>query len=99
MVRNPGGRSTPATTIHGLRVKARAACWALLGELEWDDQLTTEKKMALSIVRDLIRLYDPDLERDGPLKDLVEDMENGAKPITRSRVSSVRSNAKLGPKT
>jgi hypothetical protein len=34
--------------------------------------------MALSIVRDLIRLYDPGLERPGALKRLVQDIESGA---------------------
>lgn len=67
-----------ATTIEGLRVKARAACWALLGDLGSGDQSTTDKRMALSIVRDLIRLYDPGLERPGALKDLVKDIEDGA---------------------
>jgi hypothetical protein len=54
---------TPAGTIEGLSVKARAACWALLGDLDAAGQSTTDKRMALSIVRDLIRLYDPNLER------------------------------------
>jgi hypothetical protein len=70
--------ATPATTIDGFRVKARAACWALLGDLGSGDQSTTDKRMALSIVRDLIRLYDPDVERPGALKDLVKDIEDGA---------------------
>jgi hypothetical protein len=70
--------ATPATTIEGLRVKARAACWALLGDLDSGDQSSTDKSMARSIVRDLIRMYDPDLERPGALKKLVEDIENGA---------------------
>jgi hypothetical protein len=62
-----------AVTMEGLCVKARAACWALLGDLDPAGQLTTDKRMALSIVRDLIRLYDPGLERPGALKKLVED--------------------------
>jgi hypothetical protein len=65
---------TPATMIEEFRVKARAACWALLGDLNSGDQSTTDKRMALSIVRDLIRLYDPDLERPGALKKLVEEI-------------------------
>lgn len=67
-----------ATTIDGLRVKARAACWALLGDLDYVDQSSTEKRMAMSIVRDLIRLYDPGLEKPGALKRLVEEIEANA---------------------
>lgn len=67
----------PAITIDGLRVKARAACWALLGDLDSADQTTTDKRMAVSLVRDLIRLCDPGLERSGALKKLVEDIESG----------------------
>ena len=54
--------------IKSLCVKARAACWALLGDLDPMDEPTTDKRMALSIVRDLIRLHDPDLEHAGALK-------------------------------
>jgi hypothetical protein len=32
--------ATPATTIEGLCVKARAGCWALLGDLDPDEQST-----------------------------------------------------------
>jgi hypothetical protein len=64
----------PATTMQGLRVKARAACWALLGDLDPTGEPTTDKRMALSIVRDLIRLYDPKLEQPGALKKLVTNM-------------------------
>lgn len=62
-----------AKTIDGLRVKARAACWALLGDLDPAEDATLDKSMALSIVRDLIRLHDPNLEHPGALKALVED--------------------------
>jgi hypothetical protein len=68
--------ATPATTIEDLRVKARAACWALLGDLDSREH-SADKRMALSIVRDLIRMYDPDLERPGAVKKLVEDIEQG----------------------
>jgi len=64
-----------ARTIDGLRVKARTACWALLGDLDATCQSSTDKRMALSIVRDLIRLYDPQLERPGALKQLVADLD------------------------
>jgi hypothetical protein len=70
--------ATQATTIKGLRVKAQAACWALLGDLDPAGQPTTDKRMALSIVRDLIRLYDSGLEQPGALKKLLEDIEGGA---------------------
>lgn len=66
---------TSASTVEGLRVKARAACWALLGDLQSGDQSTTDKRMALSIVRDLIRLYDPGRERPGALQRLLEEIE------------------------
>jgi hypothetical protein len=67
-----------AKTIDGLRVKARAACWALLGDLDPIDNMTLDKSMALSIVRDLIRLHDPSLEHSGALKKLVREIEAGA---------------------
>jgi hypothetical protein len=67
-----------AKTIDGLRVKARAACWALLGDLDPANNMTLDKSMALSIVRDLIRVHDPSLEHPGALKILVEDATNSA---------------------
>lgn len=70
--------ATQASTMEGLCVKARAACWALLGDLDPAGQPTTDKRMALSIVRDLVRLYDPGRERPGAVKKLVETIENGA---------------------
>jgi hypothetical protein len=63
--------STPAKTIDGYRVKARAACWALLGDIDPDTGSSTDQRMALSIVRDLIQQYDPELEKPGALKELV----------------------------
>ncbi len=66
--------ATPATTIDGLCVKARVGCWALLGDLDDPDEETTAvEKMAVSIMRDLIRLRHPKLERPGALKKLVQD--------------------------
>jgi len=70
--------TTQAFTMEGLCVKARAACWALLGDLNEPGDETTDRRMALSIMRDLIRLYDPGLERPGALKQLVQDIESGA---------------------
>jgi hypothetical protein len=69
----------PATTIEGLCVKARVRCWARLGDLDdHGEQSTDEDRMALSIVRDLIRLRHPDLERPGALTQLVREIEEPA---------------------
>jgi hypothetical protein len=70
--------TTQASTMQGFCVKARAACWALLGDLDEPGDATTDRRMALSIVRDLIRLYSPGLERPGALKQLAQDIESGA---------------------
>lgn len=70
---------THASTMEGLCVKARAACWALLGDLNDPADATTDERMALSIVRDLIRLYHPALEQPGALQQLVKDVENAAR--------------------
>lgn len=43
-----------AKTIRGLQIKARAAHWALLGDLELAAQTTTDQRMSLSILRDLV---------------------------------------------
>jgi hypothetical protein len=69
---------TQAVTIDGFRVKARAACWALLGDLNSVSEETTDQRMAISTIRDLIRGYDPQLERPGAVKQLVEEIEMGA---------------------
>lgn len=68
--------TTQAFTMEGLCVKARAACWALLGDLDDPADSTSDRRMALSIVRDLIRFCEPGLEKPGALKRLVEDIEN-----------------------
>jgi hypothetical protein len=65
--------------MEGLCVKARAACWALLGDLNDPAGATTDERMALSIVRDLIRLYHPALEQPGASQQLVKDVENAAR--------------------
>ena len=65
--------ATPATTIDGLRAKARAVCWARLGDFDPANNSAGGKRMALSIVRDLIRLYDAPLERPGALAQLIEE--------------------------
>ena len=68
-----------ATTMEGLCVKARVACWARLGDLDAGEQCTAEDRVALSMIRDLIRIYHPHLERPGALRKLVEDIEQNAR--------------------
>ena len=70
--------ATPATTIEGLCVKARVTCWAQLGDLDPSEHSTANERMAFSIVRDLIRLCDPNLEHPGALKSLVREIEQTA---------------------
>jgi hypothetical protein len=70
--------ATPATTIEGFCVKARAVCWALLGDLDASDRSTADERMALSIVRDLIRICDPSLEDPGALKELFRSTNLGS---------------------
>jgi len=65
-----------ATTIGGLSVKARAVCWGLLGDLDHADDMTLNHSMALSIIRDLIRLHNPHLEHPGALRKLVDECTN-----------------------
>jgi hypothetical protein len=67
----------PATTLEGIRVKARAACWALSGDLNPNGP-TTDVRMALSIVRDLIRLCDPERERPNAAHDVLGEIERDA---------------------
>jgi hypothetical protein len=69
--------NTQAVTMEGLRVKARAACWARLGDLDPASGSTTDERMALSIIRDLIRLFDPKLEQPGALQKIFADFEQG----------------------
>jgi len=70
--------AAPATTMEGLCAKARAGCWALLGDFDSADQSASGARMAFSIMRDLIRLHAPHLERPGALKKLVEEIVEGA---------------------
>ena len=70
---------TPATTIEGLCVKARVGCWGLLGDLDDPGEETpADERITLSIIRDLIRLRHPDLERPGALTQLVREIEEPA---------------------
>lgn|SRR5262245_22926046 len=57
--------ATPATTMEGLYVKARAGCWALLDDFDSADQSTSGARMAFSMMRDLIRLHASHLENTG----------------------------------
>jgi len=70
---------TPATTIEGLCVKARVGCWGLLGDLDDPGEETPAgERITLSIMRDLIRLRHPDLERPSALTQLVREIEESA---------------------
>lgn len=82
--------STSASTLEELCVKARAACWALLGDVEPGNYSTMDKRMAFSIVRDLVRLTDPSLLQPGALQRLVDEIENNADlaPSTRLRLAT-----------
>ena len=70
-----------ATTMESLCVKARVACWARLGDLDAGEQCTAEDRVVLSMIRDLIRLYHPHLERPGALRKLVEDIDQNARRL------------------
>ena len=71
--------ATSATTIDGLCVKARIGCWGLLGDLDDPGEKTTaDERVALSIMRDLIRLRHPHLERPGALANLIREIEETA---------------------
>ena len=64
----------PATTIEGLCVKARVGCWGLLGDLDDPGEKTPAgERVSLSIIRDLIRLRHPHLERPGAMANLIRD--------------------------
>ena len=67
----------PATTIEGMRVKARAARWAMGGDFEELAGPSTDGRMGRSIILDLIRLYDPDRERPNAVRDLLAEIERG----------------------
>jgi hypothetical protein len=69
---------TPATTLDGLLVKARAGCWVLLGDFESADESAAGAPMAFAIMRDLIRLGAPHLENPGALRRLIQQIEDGA---------------------
>ena len=71
--------ATSATTIDGLCVKARIGCWGLLGDLDDPgEKATADERIGLSIMRDLIRLRHPHLERPGALTNLIREIEETA---------------------
>lgn len=61
-----------ATTLDGLRVKARVAAWALLGDLDAQQDSELAQQMSSSIVCDLIRKFEPDHEKPGSIARLAE---------------------------
>ncbi len=64
--------SQSATTLDGLRVKARVAAWGLLGDLEAKQNCGLAQDMSKSILRDLIRNFDPSRERTGAVTRLLD---------------------------
>ena len=64
--------SQSATTLDGLRVKARVAAWGLLGDLDARQDCALAQDMSRSILRDLIRNFDPDRERAGAVARLLD---------------------------
>jgi hypothetical protein len=48
--------STPAKTLNGLYIKARATAWALQDDLDPTKELSINDRLAASIVRDLLEL-------------------------------------------
>jgi hypothetical protein len=52
-------------------------CWGLLGDL---DAGQSNSNIAVSIIRDLIRLHEPSLEQPGAIQRLVEEIEQNAGP-------------------
>jgi hypothetical protein len=46
-----------ATTMDGLFVKARAACWDLHGDFTVSDNSSFSERVSLAIIRDLVRAY------------------------------------------
>ena len=63
--------SQSAITLDGLRVKARIAAWALMGDLEARQDCALAQDMSRSILRDLIRNFDSNCQRPGAVGRLV----------------------------
>jgi hypothetical protein len=51
-----------AKTIEGVVAKALVAAWTRCGYLEPTDESTAEHRLAISILRDIVRLYAPHCE-------------------------------------
>jgi hypothetical protein len=72
---------TSAESLDGIRAKARVACSLRLGDL--DEVIVDptaphdDKTLENSILRDLIRLYDPHLERKGAARALIAECTTG----------------------
>jgi hypothetical protein len=66
--------ATSANSLDGIRAKARFACWLRLGDLDEavvdSSAPPKDKTLENSILADLIRLYDPHLERKGAVQAL-----------------------------
>jgi len=67
-----------ATTTAGLCAKAQTVCWGRLGDLNPTKDMNPADRMALSIIRDLIRLHNPSLENPGALTRLLKEIEENA---------------------
>jgi hypothetical protein len=68
-----------ARTLEGLFAKAQCAAWALMGDLgDPGSDATLDRRMQISIVRDLVRLFDPTIERPGALSALIREIELNA---------------------
>jgi len=70
--------SMPAITLEGLQIKAQVACWSLLGDMNTPCSAAGHERMAYSILRDLIRMHRPELEKPGALTNLVKEIENSS---------------------
>jgi hypothetical protein len=64
--------SGSATTLEGLRVKARVAAWALSGDFDVRQNCSLAEDMCMSIIRDLIRNFDPNCESPGAIARLID---------------------------
>jgi hypothetical protein len=63
-----------ADTIEGLIIKAKVACWTMLGDWDPRQYETVAERMAFSIVQDLIRKYAPHLLKPGAIDELLSDL-------------------------
>jgi hypothetical protein len=79
--------ATAAESLDGIRAKARVACSNRLGDLEeavvYSPAPHNDQTLENSILRDLIRLYDPHVERKGAASALI--LECTTIPIVPTR--------------